>query len=125
MHAGKATEHQVEAPARQIATSEGQQLSVPGIAQAQHVDVLDSDDDSGAREDPNLWWGLDNSGIANLPHHIQVGDLVVAYSLIGANCSLRTPEATEVLSDPPVHYFGVHIRSLELGMVVPLHPFLV
>ncbi|CAH9127029.1 unnamed protein product, partial [Cuscuta epithymum] len=113
------------APARRATTPDSQQLRVPNRARAQHVVVSDSDEDSSAREDPNLWWGLDNSGVANLSPHIQDEDLAVAYSLIGANCSLRTPEATEVLSDPPVHYFGVHIRSLELGMAVPLHPFLV
>ncbi|CAH9084262.1 unnamed protein product [Cuscuta europaea] len=87
--------------------------------------MSDSDDDSGAREDPNLWWDLDNSGIADLPPRIQDEDLVVAYSLIGHDCLLESPGATDILSNPPTPYFGVHIRSLELGMVVPLHPFLV
>ncbi|CAH9117743.1 unnamed protein product [Cuscuta europaea] len=113
------------APARRTTTAEGRQLSVPHRARAQHVVMSDSDDDSGAREDPNLWWDLDNSGIANLPPRIQDEDLAVAYSLIGHDCLLESLGATDILSNPPTPYVGVHIRSMELGMAVPLHPFLV
>ncbi|CAH9117741.1 unnamed protein product [Cuscuta europaea] len=113
------------APARRTTTVEGRQLSVPHRARAQHVVMSDSDDDFGARQDLNLWWDLDNSGITNLPPRIQDEDLAVAYSLIGHDCLLESPGATDILSNPPTPYFGVHIHSLELGMVVPLHPFLV
>ncbi|CAH9073525.1 unnamed protein product, partial [Cuscuta epithymum] len=130
MHVGKVTGQQAEilpevAPTKRVTVFEGRPLNVPDRARTQPVDVSDSDDDSGAWEDPNSWWDLDNSGIVNLPPCVQDEDLAVARSLIGAECSSKIPEATEVLSDPPVPYFGVHIRSLELGMVVPLHPFLV
>ncbi|CAH9123895.1 unnamed protein product, partial [Cuscuta epithymum] len=61
MHAEEATGQQVDVPpetvpARRTTTPEAQQLSVPGRVRAQHVDVSDSDDDSGARGDPSLWW---------------------------------------------------------------------
>ncbi|CAH9128992.1 unnamed protein product [Cuscuta epithymum] len=130
MHVGKVTGQQAEilpgvAPTKRVTVFEGRLLNVPDRARTQPVDVSDSDDDSGAWEDPNSWWDLDNSGIVNLPPCVQDEDLAVARSLIGAECSSKIPEATEVLSDPPIPYFGVHIRSLELGMVVPLHPFLV
>ncbi|CAH9120307.1 unnamed protein product [Cuscuta europaea] len=49
----------------------------------------------------------------------------MACGLIGNNCLLETLAVTDILSNPPTPYFGVHIRSLELGMVVPLHPFLI
>ncbi|CAH9070717.1 unnamed protein product [Cuscuta europaea] len=130
MHAGVTTGRQADvlpelAPARRVATSEGRPLDVPDRACIQPVNVPDSDDDSDTRVDLDSWWDLDSNGIPDLPSRVTEGDLVIAYSLIGDNCLLEPPVATDVLSDPPASYFGVHIRSLELGMAVPLHPFLV